>query len=497
MAQGRPFRLALLFTQIKRSNRPQYDRSKPGLAMHYFVNSCVRTCLTCGLLFLPVWVALTQVQPWVFPGAHWDLSKTPEEFGMDRAKLDAFKSNLGAASTGCVVRNGYLIYSWGNPSANFGWASASKPCLSTMLFAAIHEGKIASPDSLLLPHWPGLRPSDQTMTFRHLADMMGGYACNDRDGSGDPLAPGSRWAYNDFAIMLYVKTLDKVFGTTDNLVTAGNQRFVVPLQFEDGVLFNSSKGRVNASARDFARLGWFWLNRGNWNGTQLLPSRFFDDYLKADVPLGTPRTTNNVADDYLGVGSYGGGINQHDGPGIYGFNWWFNQCLTTPPRDPPLLAWPSAPADACIAMGHFGKEGMAVFPSLGMVVAAYNPDIAAWGDTVITDPPNTNSTLNQNLKLLTEAVPGQPSTPPSSSPGVINPNADVCYSGGAINAWSQSQQINWGLGASGGVETGSRRSYLSSRWGPTRWPRQNSGFTTTGAGRPLTAKVDCQRQRRD
>jgi hypothetical protein len=273
-------------------------------ALNHLTTTRVRICLICGLLVLQTWLVVAQGQPWVFPGAHWDQSKAPEDFGMVRAKLDAFKANMGGDSIGCVIKNGYLIYSWGNTAANFDWASASKPCLSTMLFAAINEGKVGSPDSLLLPYWPGLRPSDQTMTFRHLADMMRGYACNDRDDSGNLLPPGSRWAYNDFAIMLYVKTLDKVFGTADNLVTAGNQRFVVPLQFEDGVLFNSSKGRVQASARDFARMGWFWLNRGNSSGTQQHPGHFFDDYLAADVPLDTPGSTNSTADDYLGLGSY-------------------------------------------------------------------------------------------------------------------------------------------------------------------------------------------------
>ena len=39
---------------------------------------------------------------------------------MDRSKLDALKANLGAASTGCIIKNGYLVYSWGNIAANYG-----------------------------------------------------------------------------------------------------------------------------------------------------------------------------------------------------------------------------------------------------------------------------------------------------------------------------------------------------------------------------------------
>ena len=422
-----------------------------------------RYCLgfVCLLLLSLAPVSHAQSNGWVFPSTHWDTSRTPESLGMDRSKLDTFKTSLGAASTGCIIKNGYLVYSWGNIAANYDWASAAKPCLSTMLFAAINEGRVTNPDSSIFPWWPALRPSDQTMSFRHLADMMSGYACNDRDSGGNLLPPGSRWAYNDYAIMLYVKTLDKVFGTTDKLVTAGNQRFVVPLQFEDGVLFDSALGRVKASPRDFARMGWFWLNTGNWNGAQVLPKHFFDDYLKPDVPFNTVRTTNNTPDDYLGVGSYGGGINQHDGPGIYGFNWWHNRCLTVPPRDPPLLAWPSAPADAFLASGHFGKECVAVIPSLGIVAAAYNASVASWGDTVITDPPNTNATLNQNFKLLAESAVAQPVTPVNTTVLTNYAIADVAYNNTDVyNAYSQSQQINWGLGASGGVVSGSRRAFI-------------------------------------
>jgi len=83
------------------------------------------------------------------------------------------------------------------------------------------------------------------MTFRHLADMTSGYACADKDEQGKPLSPGSRWAYNDYAIMLYARTLDKVFGgdggmsspSLDALVVAARVRFTAPLQFQDVSLF--------------------------------------------------------------------------------------------------------------------------------------------------------------------------------------------------------------------------------------------------------------------
>jgi CubicO group peptidase (beta-lactamase class C family) len=373
---------------------------------------------TCATLFFQVLACLGQSGNPVYPRASWQ-EKSPAQLGVDAARLAALKNSLCGEhperSAGCVIKDGCFIYSWGAFSKRHNWASAAKPGLSTMLLAAISEGKVKSPDSPLYPYWPAMRPNDRTMTFRHVADMMSGYACADKDKEGQPLSPGSRWAYNDYAIMLYARTLDKVFGgdggmtsgVLTGLVDAARARFTVPLQFQDTELFEKNKGRVVASPRDFARLGWLWLNQGNWNGKQILPRALFEEYVKADVPLNTPKTETKLKppfDDYLGVKSYGGGVDMGDGQGIYGFNWWYNKCLTVPPRNPPLRAWPAAPPDVYMALGRAGKDGMVIFPSLGLVVAAYNDSSPTWGDAIITEPPDPKDVMNQNLKLLVESI---------------------------------------------------------------------------------------------
>jgi hypothetical protein len=131
--------------------------------------------------------------------------------------------------------------------------------------------------------------------------------------------------------------------------------------------------RLVRAAAHFARLGWLWLNQGGWNGRQILPRTLFEKYVKADVPLNTPKTETTLKppfDDYLGVKSYGGGVDQGCGQGIYGLNWWHNQALTVPLRTAPLLAWPAASPDVFMALGRAGKDGMVISPSLGRVVAA-------------------------------------------------------------------------------------------------------------------------------
>ncbi len=293
-----------------------------------------------------------------FPGETWQIKK-PNEVGLSSDKLDAFATAVGG--DGVVIRDGHLVKTWGQPDRRADWASSAKPVISTLLLFAVREGKLKSVDDPVRPwvrkRWPGkdLVEKDRTMMFRHLADMTSGYS------RAEP--PGTHWAYNDLAINLYRNVMVEVLG--ESLNDAALER-LAPLQFQDGDLFGSRGGAgVTTSPRDFARVGWFWMNKGNWNGKQLLPSAYFDKYMKPDVPRDLPRTKQN-GKDYLGIGSYGGGNDQNfPGQGVYGFNWWFNAPM---PNGEKFL--PNLPDDAFCTIGHVGKEVMLIVPSWKLVVAA-------------------------------------------------------------------------------------------------------------------------------
>jgi hypothetical protein len=321
------------------------------------------------------------VQAANFPGATWQV-KAPTAVGLDAAKLDQFATNVGGV--GAIIKDGYMVKTWSNQTAKADWASAVKPMISTLLFFAVHEGRLASVHALIEDWGWALSNKDQSMSFKHLANMIGGYARGE--------APGAAWTYNDYAISLYCQTMQRVFNTS--LEAAATQR-LAPLQLQDGPLFTSRGGcGVSTSVRDFARIGWFWLNKGHWNGAQLLPQSFFDQYVKPHVQGNLPRSTLGGS-DYLGVGTVGGSSDQTPyGPGIYGFNWWFNAKGGVHPTS---LTWPNAPLDTFQANGHFTKEIMTIIPSLNMVVAARGN----WGSF---QPGNASAGMNQNLKLLKEAA---------------------------------------------------------------------------------------------
>lgn len=351
-----------------------------------------------SLLILGVWQsgenAPLLAQERVFPGAEWQ-SRSPAELGLDGEKLERLGKLLG--SRGCIIKDGYVVHQWGNQKKRGDWASSAKPVLSTLLLFAVHEGKIPSVNTKLVDlGWP-LIQKDQGMTLYHLAHMTSGYA--------RPEEPGKAYAYNDFAIQLYQKSLfEKIFKNDANKVGNDPERLGA-LQFQEGLDF-SSRAHISASVRDFARIGWFWVNQGAWNGKQLLPRELMVMAQQPGVPSDLPLSDKSTdSDDYLNIGTYGGGSNHFTkaGPGVYGFNWWFNRRTgeTTP------FTWPDAPADTFMSLGIRGNCS-AMIPSLGVVCAAAN---ANWGEI---DPGNPHSTMNERLKLLAEAC--QPNDQTAEAP---------------------------------------------------------------------------------
>ncbi|MGE3818710.1 MAG: hypothetical protein AB7I30_04695 [Isosphaeraceae bacterium] len=350
-----------------------------------------RRSLTWAILSAALTVATLGAEPsataTVYPKGSWE-RKTPEELGLDPAKLDALAESL--EGRGCVVKDGYVVKAWGDQAEKSDYYSSAKPILSTLLFFALKEGKVKSVDQPLADFGWEFRPKDRTMTFRHLGAMSGGYA--------RPEAPGAAWSYNDFAINLYQKTLfDRVFagcGTPEQV--AHDPERLGALGLEDGLSFRAKNRRISGSVRDLARLGWFWKNEGNWDGRQILPRSYFDEYKKPQAPKDLPQTARAETDDYLGIGTYGGGSDHFTtyGPGIYGFNWWFNARGRT---HPDAKTWPDAPDDVFLTLGFAGNSS-AILPSQNAVLVALK---ARWGDV---EPGKSDSQMNKVLKAFTEAV---------------------------------------------------------------------------------------------
>ena len=323
-----------------------------------------------------------------FPGADWE-EATPESQAVDSTKLAAAVAYLeknapsGGVKELVIARSGRLM--WAGPEIDkvHGVWSITKAFTSAVLGLLIDDGKLTL-DTPAKDMLPGLAQTYPDVTMRHFTAMTSGYrAIGDEprggylhgpsqtpfDPSPEPLftPPGSKYAYWDSAMNQFANVLTRVTG--EPIEDFFQRRIADPIGMNreqwdwgdfgeiDGIVVNGGSGNSNRhiriSARELARFGHLFLNRGNWNGTQLISANWVDESVKVQVPAGTP------------LGHPESGI---DGRGTYGYNWWANGILASGKRK-----WPEAP-EGSFSRSGYNNNDLFVIPEWDMVIVRLGLD---------------------------------------------------------------------------------------------------------------------------
>jgi CubicO group peptidase (beta-lactamase class C family) len=330
----------------------------------------------------------------VYPGTQWQTGK-PDQVGLDAGKLMELSDYAGGF--GCVVRHGYMVYTWGDASTRKDVASAAKPFYAHFLFKAVEDGKIPSLDERVNRWEPRLNEinkerayKDRDIRWRHLVNQTSCYGLAE--------APGTAYAYNDWQMALFWDTLfQKVYGARCETVDAEvlHPMLTDPLQCQDNPTFmafgiKDRPGRLAISPRDFARFGLLYLREGKWKDKQLLSREHAKMAVTNPLPNSIPRTTGQEAEmipHQRSMGSKNIPDDQCDHIGSYSWLWWTNGISRDGARH-----WPDVPTDTYGCFGHGGLRAMIVMPGLDLIVS--------WNDAKI----RSAEMENYALKLLKDSV---------------------------------------------------------------------------------------------
>jgi CubicO group peptidase (beta-lactamase class C family) len=328
---------------------------------------------------------LDQLPQSVFPGADWE-EKTPESQNLDSAKLGvALKYLAGVCGKdgtrrAVIIRNGYLIWKGDDIDNKHDVWSVSKSFTSTV-FGLLIDDKKTTEDSLAQKYYPELKERYSKVKLSHFATMTSGYTStstgpdswNPRLRSLKPdvpaySPPGSKNSYHDPAMTMFAYLLTRISDSSmrDMFKTRVAEKIGMA---SDGWLWNSwtkendkdvcyGHAGIFITARQLARFGHLYLNRGNWNGKQIISESWVDKATSLKVPL-------SVA--WLGEGD--------DVAGQYGYNWWLNGIRRSGERK-----WPAAPLKTFVAAGH-NNNMCFVVPEWNMVIVRMGLD----GNTVDDD----------------------------------------------------------------------------------------------------------------
>jgi CubicO group peptidase (beta-lactamase class C family) len=211
-----------------------------------------------------------------------------------------------------IIRDGIIAAEgWWDPykpENTHSMFSVTKSFTSVAIGFAVDEG-LLSVDDKVLSFFPGLLPSPpcenmQKMQVKHLLTMSTGhtsdldfgwsfsvYNVEDRGHENDhvytfltsyvPLTPGTEWHYNTAATFMLGAVLHRLTGK--NVLDYLRPRLLDPLEITEIFSEENTKGTTPAgfgfqvTTYDLAKFGYFLLNRGKWNGKQLLSERWIDE----------------------------------------------------------------------------------------------------------------------------------------------------------------------------------------------------------------------------
>lgn len=231
------------------------------------------------------------------------------------------------------------------------WASAGKTLTSTVTGIAEQEGLININNKVsdyLGTGWTSAPIAKENLiTCKNLLSMNSGL----NDTLGDDVSPanlqyvadaGTRWAYHN----VYVKLQDVVAQASGQTWTNYfNTKLRDKLGMTGGSWINSGDGLsvFGSTTRNMARFGLMALNKGKWNGTQVINEAYFNTAVNTSQP-----------------------INQS-----YGYLWWLNgkSSYHLPQTQLQINGSiiPSAPNDMFMALGK-NDQKIYVVPSRKMVI---------------------------------------------------------------------------------------------------------------------------------
>ena len=165
---------------------------------------------------------------------------------------------------------------------------------------------------------------------------------------------------------------------------------------------------MNAPA--LARWGHLFLNRGNWNGEQIISRSFVDEATRVRVPAEIEPHNRNAG--------------YREAPGRYGYMWWINSYggwTREGAKDPPVLRFPDVPPRTGPTRGVYAAQGYqtnlcVVIHTLKSASREVRANMVFVRTSIGISPDGRHSTpgkftseeYNQFLKILGDAILPEP-----------------------------------------------------------------------------------------
>ena len=238
-----------------------------------------------------------------WPSPIWTKADDPAALGWSLEKLAKAKdyTQAYAPTAVMIVQDGRIVASWGDISHKVNVRSVRKSLISALYGIGVAEARIRLDQTIgelgIDDRPPSLSESEKQATIRDLLMARSGiyhpaaYETPDAKAKRPQRGshpPGSYWYYNNWDFNTLGFIYQKLVG--NNVFQAFEERIAKPIGMED---FSADDGKFvseassdypaytfRLTARDLARFGWLFLNRGQWSGAQIVPADWVGEATK-------------------------------------------------------------------------------------------------------------------------------------------------------------------------------------------------------------------------
>ena len=313
-------------------------------------------------------------------GVPFERHTSLEGTGFTQERLDNLTDYLSnnLETTGMVIlKDGKILFEYGDIEDIGYLASCRKSILSILYGKHVENGTIdlnQTIGEIGVDEDEGLLDIEKTATVDHIINSRSGVFYTPANNGYDKnnilergsVNPGEYFVYNnwDFNVAGYIleqKTGKSVYQELE-------EQLAIPLGFQDWDIknqkkkFKKSKSRYPAyhmyiSARDIAKIGQLMLNKGKWNGKQIVS----EEWIEKITTTVTPKETVNER------------LGQTESSPVqfsYGYMWWLIEDFKGNPD-----------FEGAYSATGWGGQFITVIPKLNMVVThKYKvPTLVNWG----------------------------------------------------------------------------------------------------------------------
>lgn len=245
----------------------------------------------------------------------WPLAEAYNTLSIPEKDLPVFEE-LGTVAY-VIIKDSALLFEqyWEDysPQSHSNSFSMAKSIVSLAIGCAIDDGFIKNVDQPVSDFYPEFQGyNGKPLTLRHLLTMSAGVDFNEAYSSpfspttklyyGDDLQkiafgmkeieePGVNFIYQSGVTQLLAFIVEKATG--ENISSYVSRKLWTPMNAEEDALWSLDKKDgiekayccFNSNARDFARFGQLLLNKGNWNGKQLISGSYLKEATTPDTSL--------------------------------------------------------------------------------------------------------------------------------------------------------------------------------------------------------------------